>query len=196
MVYYNKIQRENDMMSLFKVKTADEVEDKLLKIIEKYETSIQKEELKGNMVGLNGLLFAKRAKDKIESMGIAISPTQIHMLKDSIATKQTDRMNNIILEISKSSGLPNSSKVGTFKELNLGVKGDSKITAVGDSLLKANVMTQFAAVALPIAAVYYTFKGIAALFDKASDMAYKAGVNKDMLKMPEVETRKNINSLS
>lgn len=58
------------MGMLFKSKTADDVEDNLLKVIEKYAKVLQKEEAeRGNMIGLNGLLFAKRAKDKIEAMG-------------------------------------------------------------------------------------------------------------------------------
>jgi hypothetical protein len=185
------------MNSLFKVKTADEVEDKLLKVIEKYAKVLQKEEAeRGNMVGLNGMLFAKRAQEKIESMGISISSTQIDMLKDSIATKQTDRMNEIVQLISKKSGLPDSPTAGRFKELNLGVKGDSKMKNLADTALKGNLMTEFPIVGIPVAIGYAAYKGIAALVNKASDMAYKSSLNKDVLALPVVESRKNRNNIS
>lgn len=185
------------MNSLFKVKTADEVEDKLLKVIEKYAKVLQKEEAeRGNMVGLNGMLFAKRAQEKIESMGIAISSTQIDMLRDSIATKQTDRMNEIVQLISKKSGLPDSPTAGRFKELNLGVKGDSRMQDLANTATKGNLMTEFPAIGIPLAIGYAAYKGIAALVNKASDMAYKSSINKDVLALPVAEPRKNRNNIS
>lgn len=184
------------MNSLFKVRTADQVEDNLLKVIEKYSKVLQKEEENGNMIGLNGLLFAKRAKDKIESMGIEISSAQIHMLKDSIATKQTDRMNEIIQSISKKSGLPDSPTVGRFKELNLGMKGDSRMQDLADTATKGNLMTEFPAIGIPLAIGFAAYKGIAALVNKAADMAYKSNINKEVLQVAEVQTRRNKNAIS
>jgi hypothetical protein len=184
------------MNSLFKVKTADEVEDKLLKVIEKYAKVLQKEEAeRGNMVGLNGMLFAKRAQEKIESMGIAISSTQIEMLKDSIATKQTDRMNEIVQLISKKSGLPDSPTAGRFKQENLGVKG-SRLDQLADTATKGSLMTDMPLIGIPVAIGYAAYKGIAALVNKASDMAYKSSINKDVLALPVVEPRKNRNNIS
>lgn len=186
------------MNSLFKAKTADDVEDKLLKVIEKYAKVLQKEEAEsGNMIGLNGLLFAKRAKDKIESMGIQISNTQIHMLKESIATKQTDRMNEIVQLISKKSGLPDSPTAGRFKELNLGVKGDSRMQNLADTATKGSLMTDMPLIGIPVAIGYAAYKGIAALVSKASDMAYKSGLNKESLQLAvESPSRKNRNNIS
>ena len=184
------------MGMLFKAKTADEVEDRLFKVIEKYSKVLQKEEQNGNMVGLNGILFTKRAKEKIESMGITMSSAQIHMLKDSIATKQTDRMNEIVQLISKKSGLPDSPQAGRFRELNLGVKGDSRMQDLADTATKGSLMTDFGAVGIPVAIGYAAYKGIASLVSKASDMLYKAGINKETLVIPTVENRKNRNNIS
>lgn len=197
MVYYNKDNVRCIMGMLFKVKTADDVEDSLLKVIEKYAKVLQKEEAeRGNMIGLNGMLFAKRAQEKIESMGIAISSAQIYMLKDSIATKQTDRMNEIVQLISKKSGLPDSPTAGRFKELNLGMKGDSRMQNLADSATKGSLMTDMPLVGIPVAIGYAAYKGIAALVNKASDMAFKSSVNKEMLAMPVAEPRKNRNNIS
>jgi hypothetical protein len=197
MLYYNKGIKGMYMNSLFKVKTADEIEDKLLKVIEKYAKVLQKEEAeRGNMVGLNGMLFAKRAQEKIESMGIAISSAQIHMLKDSIATKQTDRMNEIVQLISKKSGLPDSPTAGRFKELNLGMKGDSRMQDLANTATKGNLMTTFPAIGIPLSIGYAAYKGIAALVNKASDMAYKSSLNKEVMALPVVEPRKNRNNMS
>lgn len=185
------------MGMLFKAKTADDVEDNLLKVIEKYAKVLQKEEAeRGNMIGLNGLLFAKRAKDKIEAMGIAVSSEQIAMLKESVATKQTDRMNEIVQIISKKSGLPDSPTAGRFKELNLGVKGDSRMQNLADTALKGNLMTEFPVVGIPVAIGYAAYKGIASLVSKASDMAFKSSINKEVLALPVVEPRKNRNNIS
>lgn len=184
------------MNSLFKVKTADEIEDKLLKVIEKYAKVLQKEEAeRGNMVGLNGMLFAKRAQEKIESMGISISSTQIDMLRDSIATKQTDRMNEIVQLISKKSGLPDSPTAGRFKQENLGVKG-SRLDQLADTATKGSLMTDMPLIGIPVAIGYAAYKGIAALVNKASDMAYKSSINKEVLALPVVEPRKNRNNIS
>lgn len=185
------------MGMLFKAKTADDVEDNLLKVIEKYAKVLQKEESeRGNMIGLNGLLFAKRAKDKIEAMGIAVSSEQIAMLKESVATKQTDRMNEIVQLISKKSGLPDSPTAGRFKELNLGMKGDSRLQNLADTATKGSLMTDMPLVGIPVAIGYAAYKGIAALVSKASDMAFKSGINKEVLAMPIVEPRKNRNNIS
>lgn len=183
------------MNMLFKERTADAIEDNLLKIVEKYEKQLQKEEKKGNMIGLNGLLFAKRTKDKIESMGIEISSAQIHMLKDSIASKQTNRTNEIIQLISEKSGLPNSKHVGKFKEKRLGLKSDSQLQGIADTALKGNLMTEFPLIGIPAAIGYMAYKGISSLINKASDMAYKAKINKEMLAIPLVDKRKNKNSI-
>lgn len=185
------------MGMLFKAKTADDVEDNLLKVIEKYAKVLQKEEAeRGNMVGLNGMLFAKRAQEKIESMGIAISSAQIHMLKDSIATKQTDRMNEIVQLISKKSGLPDSPTAGRFKELNLGMKGDSRLKNLGDTAAIGSFLTGNPIIGTVSVIGYMAYKGISALVNKASDMAYKSSINKDVLALPVVESRKNRNNIS
>jgi hypothetical protein len=196
MLYYNKGIKRIYMNSLFKVKTADEIEDKLLKVIEKYAKVLQKEEAeRGNMIGLNGMLFAKRAQEKIESMGISISSTQIDMLRDSIATKQTDRMNEIVQLISKKSGLPDSPTAGRFKQENLGVKG-SRLDQLADTATKGSLMTDMPLIGIPVAIGYAAYKGIAALVNKASDMAYKSSINKEVLALPVVEPRKNRNNIS
>lgn len=184
------------MGMLFKAKTADDVEDNLLKVIEKYAKVLQKEEAeRGNMIGLNGLLFAKRAKDKIEAMGIAVSSEQIAMLKESVATKQTDRMNEIVQLISKKSGLPDSPTAGRFKQENLGVKG-SRLDQLADTATKGSLMTDMPLIGIPVAIGYAAYKGIAALVNKASDMAYKSSINKEVLALPVVEPRKNRNNIS
>jgi hypothetical protein len=196
MLYYNKGIKRIYMNSLFKVKTADEIEDKLLKVIEKYAKVLQKEEAeRGNMIGLNGMLFSKRAQEKIESMGISISSTQIDMLRDSIATKQTDRMNEIVQLISKKSGLPDSPTAGRFKQENLGVKG-SRLDQLADTATKGSLMTDMPLIGIPVAIGYAAYKGIAALVNKASDMAYKSSINKEVLALPVVEPRKNRNNIS
>jgi len=184
------------MGMLFKAKTADDVEDNLLKVIEKYAKVLQKEEAeRGNMIGLNGLLFAKRAKDKIEAMGIAVSSEQMAMLKESVATKQTDRMNEIVQLISKKSGLPDSPTAGRFKQENLGVKG-SRLDQLADTATKGSLMTDMPLIGIPVAIGYAAYKGIAALVNKASDMAYKSSINKEVLALPVVEPRKNRNNIS
>lgn len=195
MVYYNKETKRIKMGTLFKVKTADEVEDKLLKVIEKYQKSIEKEGLEGNLVGLNGFLFAKRAKDKIEGMGIQISNTQINLLKEAIANKQTDRMNEIVSSVSQKSGLPNSSTAGRFKQENLGVKG-SRLDSVADTGTVGSLMTGNPLIGTVAVIGYAAYKGIAALVNKASDMAYKSSLNKDVLALPIMEPRKNRNNIA
>ena len=55
------------MGMLFKAKTADDVEDNLLKVIEKYAKVLQLEDaVRGYLFGLNGSLFYTIAEDKIE----------------------------------------------------------------------------------------------------------------------------------
>jgi hypothetical protein len=182
-------------MNLFKARTADQVEDKLLKLVEQFEKSIQKEEAKeGSLVGLDGLLFVKKAKEQMESLGVNVSKTQMHILKESIAHKQTDRINEIISGVGQLSGLPNSEDAGRFKQIKLGVKGKFDIGAES-SVLSALGNAQ--AIAIPLVVGYAVYKGIAALVNKASDMAYKASINKEALSIPVVDSnqRKNRNTI-
>lgn len=182
-------------MNLFKARTADQVEDKLLKLVEQFEKSIQKEEKKsGNLIGLDGLLFVKRAKEQMQSMGLDVSKTQMHMLKESIANKQSDRINEIISGIGQRSGLPNSEDAGRFKQTKLGVKGKFDIGAESGVLA---ALGNAQAIAIPFVVGYAAYKGIAALISKASDMAFKSGINKELLQTAEVEkpTRRNKNTI-
>jgi hypothetical protein len=117
------------------------------------------------------------------------------MLRDSIATKQTDRMNEIVQLISKKSGLPDSPTAGRFKQENLGVKG-SRLDQLADTATKGSLMTEMPLVGIPVAIGYAAYKGIAALVNKASDMAYKSSINKEMLALPVAEPRKNRNNIS
>jgi len=51
------------MNRLFNTRFADEVEDKLMRLVDEYSKSLEKEfKAEGAFVGLNGLLFVKRAK--------------------------------------------------------------------------------------------------------------------------------------
>ncbi|EPJ8756296.1 hypothetical protein [Pseudomonas fragi] len=81
------------MNRLFNTRYADEVEDKLMRLVDEYSKSLEKEfKAEGAFVGLNGLLFVKRAKDKMASIGLDVGGKDLHLL---LAKKARTRRANV-----------------------------------------------------------------------------------------------------